>query len=235
MAGVRVPEPVCADDVAGADAGGLRFDEILACRWIAKATTLRAKLVDQIGAAMTRGKLARSSSATQKRILRVLPPLSRTVRMPASWSVWSAHSLSAPVRAHFFRASPRSTALHEVGSQVAQIIGSFGRDVRARHALGCCGWQRFGRAAGDVEAVERWIAVMRKQKVNRWQHAVLQPGDEFIMLIAPMRWLPGCSRSEDIQTNEECLMYRRMIVTASERAAEQHTTIMERARKIASD
>src|SRR5437868_5287411 len=46
---------------------------------------------------------------------------------------------------------------------------------------------------------------MRKQKVNRWEHAILEQGDELIRLVTPMRRLPGCLRSQHIQTNQGCL------------------------------
>jgi hypothetical protein len=45
--------------------------------------------------------------------------------------------LSVQVCDHFFRVSPRSTSLHEAGSKVAQFLGGFSRDLRARRALGC--------------------------------------------------------------------------------------------------
>jgi hypothetical protein len=78
--------------------------------------------------------------------------------MPTFLSAWSAHSLSAQdtatvrqwhpcaaaaygcadivsgahLRDRCFRASPRSTSLHEASAQVAQILGGFDRNLRAR-------------------------------------------------------------------------------------------------------
>src|SRR3954454_24211467 len=56
-----------------------------------------------------------------------------------------------------------------------------------------------------MEAVERRIAVMCEHKVSRWQHTVLQQGDELIRLVAAMRRLPGCLRRQHIQANQGCL------------------------------
>jgi hypothetical protein len=61
---------------------------------------------------MTRNKLARSSSAAQERVLRVLPLLPRTVLVPTFLSAWSAHYLGAQDTATARQWYPCAAAAH---------------------------------------------------------------------------------------------------------------------------
>jgi hypothetical protein len=69
VASVRVPQLVCAENVAGACISGLGFDEVPVSRLVERAHAASERLADQADATMTRGKLARSSSAVQEGML----------------------------------------------------------------------------------------------------------------------------------------------------------------------
>jgi hypothetical protein len=156
VAGIRVPEPVWSDDVAGAD--DLSFGELPGYRLGEKVITLRA---EQWPIRPCHHDTRQARPKHQCRTGKDAASLAAFAEDGADanlFVVLEAHDLSAhiggisapqqgmgaliifsgaQVRDHIVRASLRPPSFHEAGSKLAQIIGSFGRDRRARRALGC--------------------------------------------------------------------------------------------------